>query len=100
MRYSSLVAKTRQKIRRLLRLLGTSDGNRITHAPSETTERDRDTLLRFWEIRWTPRKGDRVHTLVRSNRLMLTASFEADLLLLPTLWQGDRPLASLAILLD
>jgi tetratricopeptide (TPR) repeat protein len=80
--------------------LDTSDEYRITYATSETIDRDLDTLLRFWEIRWKPRKGDRVHTLVRSNRLMLTASFKADLLLLPTLWQGDRPLASLAILMD
>jgi len=96
----TLSANTRQKIRRLLRLLDTSDEYRITYATSETIDRDLDTLLRFWEIRWKPRKGDRVHTLVRSNRLMLTASFKADLLLLPTLWQGDRPLASLAILMD
>lgn len=96
----TLSANTRQKIRRLLRLLDTSDEYRITYATSETIDRDLDTLLRFWEIRWKPRKGDRVHTLVRSNRLMLTASFKADLLLLPTLWQGDQPLASLAILMD
>lgn len=95
-----LSANTRQKIRRLLRWLDTNDEYRITHATSETIDRDLDTLLRFWETRWKPRKGDRVHTLVRRNRLMLTTSFKADLLLLPTLWQGDRPLASLAILMD
>jgi CelD/BcsL family acetyltransferase involved in cellulose biosynthesis len=97
---ATLSANTRQKIRRLLRLLDTGDEYRITYATPETIDRDLDALLRFWETKWKPRKGDRVHTLARSIRSMLTASFKADLLLLPTLWQADRPLASLAILID
>nr|WP_249127773.1 GNAT family N-acetyltransferase [Bradyrhizobium lablabi] len=95
-----LSANTRQKIRRLLKQLEASGEYRITVATPETIERDLDTLLRFWEIKWTPRKGDLVHTLVRSNRAMLTRSFKSDLLYLPTLWHGDRPLAALATLVD
>jgi len=95
-----LSANTRQKIRRLLKQFESSDEYRITAATSETIARDLDTLLRFWEIKWTPRKGDLVHSLIRSNRAMLTQSFKSDLLYLPTLWKGDRPLAALATFMD
>jgi CelD/BcsL family acetyltransferase involved in cellulose biosynthesis len=96
----SLSANTRQKIRRLLKQFEASDEYRITVATPETIERDLDTLLRFWEIKWTPRKGDLVPALIRSNRAMLLRSFKSDLLYLPTLWHGDRPLAALATLID
>lgn len=95
-----LSSNTRQKIRRLLRLVDESGEYRITVATSETLERDLNTLLKFWEVKWTPRKGDLVHSLVRSNQAMLTRSFGADLLYLPTLWKEDRPLAALATLID
>jgi tetratricopeptide (TPR) repeat protein len=95
-----LSANTRQKIRRLLKRLDAGSDYRISHATAATIDRDLDTLLRFWEIKWTPRKGDLVHGLVRSNRAMLTRSFHAGLLFLPTLWLGERPLAALATLID
>ena len=95
-----LSSNTRQKIRRLLRLVDEAGEYRITVATPETIVRDLNTLLQFWEVKWTPRKGDLVHTLVRSNRAMLTRSFRADLLFLPTLWKEDRPLAALATLID
>ncbi|MFB9267241.1 GNAT family N-acetyltransferase [Bradyrhizobium erythrophlei] len=96
----TLSANTRQKIRRLLKLVDADGAYRITLATSETIERDIDTLLKFWETRWGPRKGDNIHGLVKSNRMMLTQCFKSDLLYLPTFWQGDRPLAALAILID
>jgi CelD/BcsL family acetyltransferase involved in cellulose biosynthesis/thioredoxin-like negative regulator of GroEL len=95
-----LSTNTRQKIRRLLRQMDSSEEYRITVATPETIERDLNTLLQFWEIKWKPRKGDLVHTLVRSNRAMLARSFKAGLLYLPTFWQGERPLAALATLTD
>lgn len=96
----TLSANTRQKIRRLLRLVDASGEYSISQSTPETIERDLNTLLQFWETKWRPRKGDLVHTLVRSNRAMLLRSFRADLLFLPTLWKGDRPLAALATLID
>jgi CelD/BcsL family acetyltransferase involved in cellulose biosynthesis len=97
---AGLSANTRQKIRRLLKLIDASDEYRITHATADTIDRDIETLLRFWEIKWRPRKGDTVDSLVRSNRRMLTTSFKSGLLFLPTLWQGDRPAAALATFVD
>ncbi len=96
----TLSANTRQKLRRLLKLVGSTGEYRLTLATPETIERDLDTLLKFWEIKWKPRKGDLVHTLVRSNRAMLSRSFKQGLLFLPTLWKDERPLAALATLMD
>lgn len=96
----TLSANTRQKIRRLLKLVDTTGEYRITQATPDTIERDLNTLLQFWEVKWKPRKGDLVHTLVRSNRAMLTRSFGSGLLFLPTLWKDERPLAALATLID
>jgi CelD/BcsL family acetyltransferase involved in cellulose biosynthesis len=96
----TLSADTRLKLRPLLRAVDTNSEYRITHATSETLATDLDTLLRFWEIEWRPRKGKLTDSLVCAHRWMLSRSFERGLLLLPTLWLGDRPLAALAILLD
>jgi len=98
---STLSANTRQKLRRVLRLVDAGDlGFRITHATRDTVARDLDALLRFWAIKWGPAKGNTVEGLVRSNRIMLLRSFERGLLFLPVLWQGDRPLAALATFVD
>src|SRR5258705_8780417 len=55
-----------RSFRRLLRLLDTSDEYRITYATSETIDRDLDTLLRFWEIRWKRSEERRVGKECRS----------------------------------
>ncbi|OPH82368.1 GNAT family N-acetyltransferase [Nitrobacter vulgaris] len=96
----TISSNTRQKLRRLLRAVDTNSEYRITHATKETVAADLNTLLRFWETKWRPRKGKLTDSLVRGHRGMLSRSFERGLLLLPTLWLGDRPLAALAILLD
>jgi len=97
----TLSANTRQKIRRVLRLAdGGEAGLRVTLATRETIARDVDILLRFWAIKWRPRKGNAVDGLVKSNRTMLLRCFESGLLFLPLLWQGDRSVAALASLVD
>lgn len=96
----SLSANTRQKIRRLMKQVDTPGEYRITVSTAETLARDLKTLLGFWETKWRPRKGDRVDSLVRSNGVMLTRSFQSGMLFLPTFWHGDRPVAALATLVD
>lgn len=96
----TISANTRQKLRRLLRAVDANSEYRITHATAETVAADLNTLLRFWEIKWRSRKGSYTDNLVRAHRAMLSRSFDRGLLLLPTLWMGDRPLAALAILMD
>ena len=96
----SLSANTRQKIRRLLKQVDTPGEYRITVSTAETLAQDLKTLLGFWATKWRPRKGDRVDSLVRSNGVMLTRSFQSGMLFLPTFWHGDRPVAALATLVD
>jgi CelD/BcsL family acetyltransferase involved in cellulose biosynthesis len=96
----SLSANTRQKIRRLLKQVDAEGEYRITVSTSETFAQDLNTLLQFWAIKWRPRKGDLTDSLVRSNGIMLTRSFKSGLVFLPIFWQGDRPVAALATLMD
>jgi tetratricopeptide (TPR) repeat protein len=95
-----LSANTRQKIRRLLKQVEASDEYRITVATPETFDRDLKTLLGFWETKWRARKADRIDSLIRSNGTMLTRSFKAGLVYLPTFWHDDRPVAALATLVE
>jgi tetratricopeptide (TPR) repeat protein len=96
----SLSANTRQKIRRLLKLVDADGEYRITVSTPETFAQDLKTLLRFWDIKWRPLKGNLTDNLVRSNGIMLTRSFQSGLVFLPTFWHGDRPVAALATLTD
>lgn len=95
-----LSANTRQKIRRLMKQVEASSEYRITVATPETFDRDLKTLLGFWETKWRARKADRTDSLIRSNGSMLTRSFHAGLVYLPTFWHGDRPVAALATLIE
>jgi tetratricopeptide (TPR) repeat protein len=96
---ATLSTNTRQKIRRLLKLVDGGD-YRITISTPESFAQDLKTLLGFWEIKWRPRKGDLTDSLVRSNSVMLTRSFQSGLVFLPTFWHGDQPVAALATLID
>ena len=96
----SLSANTRQKLRRLLKLIDNPGEYRVTVATPETFERDLRALLKFWEIKWRPRKGDNIDALVQSNGAMLTRCFQSGMVFLPTFWHGDRPVAALATLVD
>lgn len=95
-----LSANTRQKIRRLLRQLDGGGELRIVLADARTIERDVDILLRFWATRWAERKGKRIESLVRNNRITLMRAFASASLLLPVLWKGDTPLGALATFVD
>jgi tetratricopeptide (TPR) repeat protein len=97
---AGLSANTRQKIRRLLRQLDGSDELRVTHADRETSARDLDILMRFWTEQWGARKGKNLSAIQRQTRVMLRHSFDDGTLLLPMLWQGERPVGALAILVD
>ena len=93
-------SNTRQKIRRFLRKLDQSDEFRITHPDASTIDRDIGIILEMWRIKWAPRKGNLLPGLIRSNRILFRDAFESGTLSLPILWQGDKPLAGLAFLVD
>ncbi|WP_439502034.1 GNAT family N-acetyltransferase [Aminobacter ciceronei] len=94
-----LSTNTRQKLRRFLRKVDAGE-LRITRADADTYERDIDTLLDLWRIKWGARKGDRLAAILQNNRRVLRDSFRNGTLYLPVLWQGDRPLGGLAIFVD
>ena len=94
-----LSTNTRQKLRRFLRKVDAGE-LRITRANAETYERDIDTLLELWRVKWGARKGDRLASILHNNRRVLRDSFRNGTLFLPVLWQGDRPLGALAIFVD
>ena len=95
-----LGSNTRQKFRRFLRRVEGSDEFRITHADASTIERDVGILLEFWRVKWTPRKGNLVPGLLKSNRTLFKNAFESGTLFLPILWHGERPLCALAFFVD
>ncbi len=96
----SLSANTRQKIRRFLRQIEGNDEFRITHADADSVERDLKVLLKFWSVKWGPRKGNRLNTILMSNFKMLKSCSESGALFLPVLWRGETPLGALASLID
>ncbi|MDX8540377.1 GNAT family N-acetyltransferase [Mesorhizobium abyssinicae] len=93
-------SNTRQKIRRFLRKLDSSDEFRITHADASTIDRDIGIILEMWRIKWAPRKGNLIPGLMRSNRILFKDAFASGTLFLPILWQADKPLGGLAFLVD
>lgn len=97
---TSLSANTRQKIRRFLRQIETSDEFRITQTTADTIERDLKILLGFWATKWGSRKGNRLNNILNANFEMLKRNFDAGALFLPVLWKGDTPLGALATLVD
>ncbi len=92
-------SNSRQKARRFLRKVDAGE-LRITHADAATFPSDLETMLHFWALKWGPRKGPRLPGLVKMNRAMLTHCFASGCLFMPVLWQGDRPLGALAIIID
>lgn len=95
-----LSANTRQKLRRLLRQIEGNDEFRITHADADSVERDLKVLLKFWSVKWGPRKGNRLNTILTSNFKMLKSCAESGALFLPVLWRGETPVCALASLID
>ncbi|WP_378949160.1 GNAT family N-acetyltransferase [Mesorhizobium sp. ANAO-SY3R2] len=94
-----LGTNTRQRLRRFLRKVASGE-LRIARADASTYERDIETLLEMWRIKWGARKGDRLEAIMSTNRRVLRDSFKAGTLFLPTLWQGERPLGALAVFVD
>ena len=95
-----LSANMRQKLRRLLRQIDGSGEFRITHADRDTIDRDIDTLLRFWKVRWGEQKAKLLDGILKNLRLMLRHAFDMGSLFLPTLWHGERPICALGTLID
>jgi CelD/BcsL family acetyltransferase involved in cellulose biosynthesis len=96
----TLSANTRQKVRRFLRKVEGSDTYRITYADAETVERDIAILVDFWGRRWIEEKGQATAAIQESLKEILMDVFRSGTLILPILWQGERPLVALSFFID
>ena len=95
-----LSANTRQKLRRLLRQVDTSDDLRITRSDAVSVGRDLNILLDFWARKWGHRKGDRLGALLKSGSQMLKRNCDIGNLLLLILWRKDVPMGAVASFID
>ena len=91
---------TRQKIRRFLRKIATSDDLRIDATTPSTRDQDLDALIGYWKDRWAERKGKKIDTLGSKYRRILEQGLEADIVYMPVLRQNDRPISILASFID
>lgn len=93
-------SSTRQKIRRYMRKVESSDTLRITEVSAETLNRDVEALLNLWRARWAERKGEKTPAIISSNRALMKAAFASGTFKLPLLWDGDKVVGALAYFLD
>jgi CelD/BcsL family acetyltransferase involved in cellulose biosynthesis/Flp pilus assembly protein TadD len=97
-------SETRQNARRTLRKVEAGEF-RITHATSDTIERDLQTLLQLWERQWGPKLAARYNPalpkgMARNFYNMLGCCFRDGCLFLPVLWQGQSAIGAQARLID
>ena len=95
-----LSAKTRQRIRNYLRKVEGGDRFRVTYPTEATIERDLDILLRFWAARWGHEVRGKLSSIQEIDRTMLRHCFDEGVLFMPVLWEGERPLGTVATLID
>lgn len=95
-----LSATTRQKIRRYLRKLDSSDDACIVESTVETRDRDLDAIVSFWEARWAERKGKKVGLLAKKYRRILEQGLEDSILHMPVMLLRGVPIAAHASYVD
>jgi tetratricopeptide (TPR) repeat protein len=96
-----LSSNTRQKIKRFLRRIESSDEFHFTHVNAENLERHIEILLEFWKVSWEGRKGsDWCQIVMDQTSYTLRHCFENKCLYLPVLWKGEEPLGAIANLMD
>ncbi|MBD2605822.1 GNAT family N-acetyltransferase [Scytonema hofmannii FACHB-248] len=93
-------SNTRQKIRRFLKKIESSDEFHITHVDANNLKSHIEILLRLWESKWRHKKGDSCDVIMDYVRAILRHCFENNCLYLPVLWKGDTPLGAIANFVD
>lgn len=98
---TALSANSRQKFRRAERKYLETGELHFTETDPSSFERNLDILMGFWRSKWEPVRGKAMASKVASSyKNMLRAASAANVLFMPVLWQGDRPLGVLAHILD
>jgi len=93
-------SNTRQKARRFLRKIESSDEYRITYANADTVKRDIGILGELWGRKWYRSKGEHTNPIQKSLEEILLDAFQWGELLLPILWYRDRPVCCLSFFID
>jgi hypothetical protein len=97
----SLGTNTRQKVRRFLKKVDGSGELRISCATASTIDRDLDCLLHLWTQNWGHRKQPaELERIQRTHKEILMQCFDAGVLFVPVIWQGEAPVGALAVLVD
>lgn len=97
---TGLGSNTRQKLRRFLRKVESSDRFQITLASPDTGQADIADLLDMWAGKWAARKGNRLPRLLKTNTTMLQHCLTSGTLLLPVLRDNGRAVSALATFID
>lgn len=93
-------SKMRQKLRRYMRKVESSDELHIRVSNEETFSHNIDLLVEMWRRKWAYQKGEDVNRLVSKYRQILNSAYNAGLLYLPVLWRGDEAVGALASFID
>lgn len=96
----SIRSNTRQKIRRYLKKVESSETFSISYTDADRQESDIEILLQLWLSQWQGVKGEACDDIVQYLRYILQHCFDKDCLYLSILWQGEKPLAAIANFLD
>ncbi len=97
---TALGSNTRQKIRRFLRKIESSDEFHITHVNADNLELHIEILRKFWQSKWGSKKGSDCEVMVACLQAILRHCFENKCLYFPVLWKGDRPIGTIANFID
>ena len=93
-------ANSRQKARRLLKKIESSDKLEIRPSDHTTIERDVDIILQYWDTKWSTQRRRNLNVIMNIVRKMILECFEQDSLFLPVLWNGDKPVCGVVLLVD
>ncbi len=97
----SVSTNTRQKLNRLLRKVEGANEFQVTLPDEKTLDRHIEILLTLWSASWASRKdADECRQLLTQTDHILRHCFGQGCLYFPVLWQGDRPIGTIANLMD
>ena len=96
----NISANTRQKLRRFIRKVDNSSTLKIIHSTKDTFQSDLNILIDLWKSKWSKHKGKETERLAKKYRQILEIGIKNNSLFLPVLWDGDKPLGALGILID
>lgn len=98
---NAISSNTRQKIRRFLRKIESSQELHITQVDEKNLEQQLEILCNLWRSNWESRKdADHCQHFLNYVNTTLHHCFEHQCLYLSILWRAEQPLGAIANLID